>query len=334
MTEILTERLHLRMFRPDDFEAHALISGDPEVMRYIPPGPMTRVEAWRQMAQYVGHWQLRGYGIWAVIERSSQKLIGRIGLLNPESGNGFEVGWALAREAWGKGYALEGTRAALDYAFNVVGWQDAVAVIHPENARSIRVAERLGGTFERNRELSGVPASIYCIKRPGSPGTPGAGAGVEAELRNVVAAATPRLLAITEAQASLAPAPGKWSPKQVIGHLIDSASNNHQRFVRAQFQADLVFPGYEQEAWVNAQNYQAAPWTELVSLWQRLNFQLARVITAIPASVRNEPRARHNFDDIAWRPVPRSEASTLEYFLLDYVGHLKHHLSQALARAD
>jgi hypothetical protein len=200
--------------------------------------------------------------------------------------------------------------------------------------RSIRVAERLGGTWVHNREVSGVPASIYCIKRPGtagSPGTPGAGASVEADLRNVVAAATPRLLAITESRASLAPAPGKWSPKQVIGHLIDSASNNHQRFVRAQFQDDLVFPGYEQEAWVSAQNYQAAPWIELVGLWQRFNLQLARVIAAIPASVRLEPRSRHNLHEIAWRPVPRGEAATLEYFLRDYLNHLKHHVSQALA---
>ena len=77
-------------------------------------------------------------------------------------------------------------------------------------------------------------------------------AAVETELREAIAAATPRLLALSDAEAAKAPAPGKWSPKQVLGHLIDSASNNHQRFVRAQFTDDLVFAGYQQEPWVEA----------------------------------------------------------------------------------
>lgn len=166
MTEIVTERLHMRLFRPEDFEAHARINADPEVMRFLPPGPMTRVEAWRQMAQYVGHWQLRGYGMWAVVERSTGELLGRIGLLNPEGGLGFEVGWALARRAWGKGFAFEGAQAAVRHAFTAVGRDHVIAVIHPENVRSIRVAERLGGAREREAEVAGVPLVIYGIRRP------------------------------------------------------------------------------------------------------------------------------------------------------------------------
>lgn len=151
---------------------------------------------------------------------------------------------------------------------------------------------------------------------------------VEGDLRAAVEAATPRLLALTEAEASRAPAPGKWSPKEVIGHLVDSASNNHQRFVRAQFTDDLVFPGYAQEAWVAAQRYAAAPWTELVELWRSFNLHLARVIEAIPPSVRLGERRRHNLDELAWKAVPREEPTTLEYFLRDYVAHLNHHLGQ------
>jgi DinB superfamily len=151
---------------------------------------------------------------------------------------------------------------------------------------------------------------------------------VEAELREVVATATPRLLGLSEEEASRPPAPGKWSPKQVLGHLIDSASNNHQRFVRAQFTDDLVFPGYEQEAWVAAQRYQAAPWPDLVGLWRLFNLHIARVIEAAPVSVRQRPRARHNLHELAWRTVPQGEPTTLEYFMRDYVGHLEHHLAQ------
>jgi hypothetical protein len=156
---------------------------------------------------------------------------------------------------------------------------------------------------------------------------------VEERLREVVEAATPRLLALPEPEAARAPAAGKWSPKQVLGHLVDSASNNHQRFVRAQSTDDLVFPGYRQEEWVAAQRYQDAPWGELVALWRLFNLHLARVMEAAPLAVRQRPRRRHNLHELAWRPVPESEATTLEYFMRDYVGHLEHHLAQVLGPA-
>lgn len=154
---------------------------------------------------------------------------------------------------------------------------------------------------------------------------------VEAELREVVTAVTPRLRALSEEESTKPPAPGKWSPKQVIGHLIDSASHNHQRFVRAQFKEDLVFLGYEQEAWVAAQRYQTAPWSDLVGLWSLFNLHLARVVEATPASVRQQPRTLHNLYEIAWQTVPKEQPTTLEYFMRDYVGHLKHHIAQILA---
>ena len=151
---------------------------------------------------------------------------------------------------------------------------------------------------------------------------------IEAELRETLAAVTPRLRALSEPEAGRPPAPGKWSPKEVIGHLIDSASNNHQRFVRAGFSEDLVFPGYQQEQWVEAQGYANAPWAELVGLWSNFNLHLARVIEATPADVRLKPRARHNLHELAWKAVPQSEPATLEYFMRDYVDHLRHHIAQ------
>jgi hypothetical protein len=156
---------------------------------------------------------------------------------------------------------------------------------------------------------------------------------VEADLREAVASVTPRLLALSDAEAGRRPAQGKWSPKQVIGHLIDSASNNHQRFVRAGFTDDLVFPGYQQEQWVEAQRYAGAPWTELVGLWSHFNLHLARVIEATPAEVRQKPRARHNLHELAWKAVPQNEPATLEYFMRDYVDHLRHHIAQIIPPA-
>jgi RimJ/RimL family protein N-acetyltransferase len=174
MSEILTERLHLRPFRPDDFEAHAAICADPEVMRFIRAGALTRSDSWWQLARYMGHWQLRGYGLWAVAERSTARLVGHLGFLDPEGGHGFEMGWALAREAWGKGYALEGTREALRYAFTTLKKDHVACVIRPDNARSIRLAERLGARLEREFEEGGERLLDYGIARDSAEG-PGPG---------------------------------------------------------------------------------------------------------------------------------------------------------------
>ena len=149
-------------------------------------------------------------------------------------------------------------------------------------------------------------------------------------LRAVLDAAEPLLLAMSDEVTARRPAPGKWSPREIIGHLVDSASNNHQRFVRAAWQDDLVFPGYEQDGWVSLQAYQHAPWRELVTLWLTFNRHIARVMSAIPMEVRTRVHARHNLHEIAWREVPVHETTTLDYFMDDYVGHLEHHLRQVL----
>lgn len=147
-------------------------------------------------------------------------------------------------------------------------------------------------------------------------------------LRAVIAASEPVLARLPEAETTRRPAAGKWSPREIIGHLIDSASNNHQRFVRAASQNDLVFPGYAQNEWVELQAYQQTPWRELLSLWASFNRHLARVMAAIPEAERTRERDRHNLHEIAWRVVPPSEPTTLDYFMADYVGHLEHHLKQ------
>jgi RimJ/RimL family protein N-acetyltransferase len=165
-TSLETERLLLRQFRDADIDAYAAMLADPEVMRHIGEGkPLTRDDAWRNMAMVAGHWSLRGYGMWAVEERSSGTLVGRVGLYYPEGWPGQEVGWALARPYWGKGYAFEAARASLAHAFEALHWPRAISLIDPANARSIRLAERLGERLEGELPVRGWNTLCYAIDR-------------------------------------------------------------------------------------------------------------------------------------------------------------------------
>jgi hypothetical protein len=151
------------------------------------------------------------------------------------------------------------------------------------------------------------------------------------ELRTIVDREAPRLLGAAPDAVERRPAKGGWSAKEVLGHLIDSAAVNHQRFVRAQWQ-DLVFAAYAQDDWVEAQKYQEAPWIELVALWREYNRHLARVMAAIPVEVRLKEHRLHNLHEIAMKPAPADQPASLEYLMRDYVDHLQHHLKQIDAR--
>jgi RimJ/RimL family protein N-acetyltransferase len=167
MTEIQleTDRLLLRQWRLDDFEPYAELCADPEVMRYLGPKTLTRSECWRQMAFLIGHWQLLGYGHFAVAEKATGKFVGRIGFLNPEGWPGFEIGWTLGRDSWGKGYATEGARRALEYAFDELDRDHVISLIHPDNKASMRVAERLGEKREGTAEIVGIEVIVFGIDR-------------------------------------------------------------------------------------------------------------------------------------------------------------------------
>ena len=136
------------------------------------------------------------------------------------------------------------------------------------------------------------------------------------------------LQAMTEAESEAPRAPGKWSPKEIVGHLIDSAANNHQRFVRAQFTDELIFPGYEQEQWISVQHYQRESWSLLLQLWHSYNLHLLHLVAHIPEPKLKQSRRAHNLDRIAWQLVSKEKPVTLEYFIRDYIGHMKHHLQQ------
>ena len=137
-----------------------------------------------------------------------------------------------------------------------------------------------------------------------------------------------RLHALDGAEAQTPRGAEAWTAKEIVGHLIDSAANNHARFVRAQFTDDLVFPGYDGEEWVRAQRYNEESWPLLVELWKHYNLHLLHVMASAPEETLKLPRARHSLDMIAWQTVAPDKAATLEYLMRDYIGHLKSHLRQ------
>jgi RimJ/RimL family protein N-acetyltransferase len=164
MVRLETERLILRPLTNADFEAYAAICADAEVTRYmsVNGAPLPRWEAWRSLAMFVGHWQLRGYGVWGLEEKANGRLLGRAGLHNPDGWPGIEVGWMLDRSVWGQGFATEAGRAAMVWAADVLRLPHIISVIHPENVRSIRVAERLGMKREGDGEvMSGIKIAVY-----------------------------------------------------------------------------------------------------------------------------------------------------------------------------
>ena len=163
---LITERLVMRGHRAEDADAFAATSADDEVMRWV-GGTMDRPTAWRHMATLVGHWSLRGYGRWALELRDTGELVGNAGLWYPEGWPDTEVGWTLAREHWGHGYATEAAKAALDWGWRELDLDRIVSIIAPANERSQAVARRLGSRpTDEVFDYEGLRATVWEALRP------------------------------------------------------------------------------------------------------------------------------------------------------------------------
>ena len=164
--ELETERLRLRMFREADFPTYERWCANMDIMRYLGGKTFDRVQAWRHMAYQIGHWALRGYGYYAVEEKATGALIGRVGYTDHPGWPGFELGWTIIPEYQRRGYAIEAARMLLTYAFEALDRPHVISLIHPGNAPSIRVAEKLGETVEGTTEVLTMPVLVYGISRP------------------------------------------------------------------------------------------------------------------------------------------------------------------------
>ena len=156
-----TPRLYLRHWSEKYFDRYAEIYSDRELARYI-GGQLDRSSAWRRMAAEAGHWVIRGFGTWAVVEKSTGSFVGSIGLWQPEGWPELEMGYWLVPEARGTGYASEAGAASLQFAFEELCAETVVSYIDPANGPSIRVAERLGGQYDKTIELLDLgPHRVY-----------------------------------------------------------------------------------------------------------------------------------------------------------------------------
>jgi RimJ/RimL family protein N-acetyltransferase len=164
-TELETDRLRLRIPSESDFPTYEKWCANMDIMRYLGGKTMDQVQAWRHLAYLVGHWAFRGYGYYAVEEKATGAFIGRAGFTNQTGWPGFELGWMLGPEYQGKGYATEAARMLLQYAFDALDQPHVISLIHPDNAPSRRVAERLGEKVEGQTTVLTMPVLIYGIDR-------------------------------------------------------------------------------------------------------------------------------------------------------------------------
>lgn len=170
---IETARLVLRSIRAEDLDAHAAMLGDPEVMRYLGTSPLSREESWRKLLTGPGLWSLLGYGYWAVERREDGAYLGQLGFADfqrdglPQLHGLPEMGWLFARAAQGQGYASEGVAAALAWADEHLRAAVIPAIIHPDNAPSIRLAERNGFVIGETAAYRGEPTLV--LRRAAAP---------------------------------------------------------------------------------------------------------------------------------------------------------------------
>lgn len=165
---IETEHLILRRWREDDVAPNTAMLSDPDSARFITSDGKPVVEefiGWRNAAIMAGHWALRGFGLFVVEDKSSGKFAGRVGPWMPRGWPGFEVGWGIAPEFRGRGYAVEAARASIDWAFATFDIDEIIHCIDQENAASQAVARRLGAQKGRAMDLFGHTADIWITAR-------------------------------------------------------------------------------------------------------------------------------------------------------------------------
>ena len=162
-----TARLILRLPAAADARPLMDIHEHPDAIKFVATGPARRgiIGAWSNVATMLGHWHLRGYGQWTVVDKSSDEIVGRVGLWNPEGWPGVELGWIIHPARWNNGLATEASKAALEWAWANAPIDHIISLIQPVNSASIRVAEKIGERLERRDVINGEEMCVYAVRR-------------------------------------------------------------------------------------------------------------------------------------------------------------------------
>lgn len=157
----------MRSLQPADLDALAAIWADPEVTRFLPSRgvPIPRENAEKSLKSFINHWQQRGYGVWAIIENDSARMVGYCGLRYLDEIDEVEVLYGLAKEYWGRGIATQAAKAAVSYGFNVANLDKLIAMALPNNFASRRVIEKAGLQYEKQIHIFNLDVLYYCAKR-------------------------------------------------------------------------------------------------------------------------------------------------------------------------
>jgi ribosomal-protein-alanine N-acetyltransferase len=163
---IYTQRLYLRLFAPTDLDALARINSDPEVIRYIGEGkPVSREQTAARLHAYIEHWRRHGFGLWAVVHKADQALIGFCGLQFLENTPEVEIGYRLAKRYWRLGLATEGASVSLRYGFEALNLERIVAIVQAGHVASQRVLEKIGLNYEKDACYYNTAVRYYVIVR-------------------------------------------------------------------------------------------------------------------------------------------------------------------------
>lgn len=235
----------------------------------------------------------------------------------------------VLQEAQGQGVG----QALFDKALHMaqkLGLRELWLGVWEHNEGAIRFYQRNGCLqFGRKPFQLGLDLQTDFLMKRSVPLGTGASPAIQ-ELLDTVVQASISLTSLDPTELRTKPAPDRWSPKEVLGHLIDSAYHNQLRFGQAAQWSEWVFDGYEQDAWVRINGYQHRPFPDLLASWVMINRQLIELLLRLPVALWERPRSTHNFHQICMRPCSPGQAVSLSYLLEDYVYHLKHHLRQLL----
>ncbi len=309
-----TDRLLLETLEQKHFKELCSLLANEKVHQYFPK-TLNKEEAQEFYNKVKKGYSEDGYSFWAVIRKEDTQFIGICGLLKQiiNSQEEVEVGYRINDSYWGRGYATEAAQGCVTYAKDVLKKRRVISLILKENLQSVRVAEKNSMTLVGETLFYEKMHRVYRIQFPPKQYTK-----EQEEIKAIVNDWSEKLVSLPEGVISQRRNKQSRTIKHLLGHLIDSAVNNHHRLVRLQYTNQLEFPDYWQDndRWIAIQNYLAEDWKQLVGFWQHYNWHIIHLIKNID----------HTKKENCWTDY-QGNVETLDAIVKGYVWHLNLHIN-------